>query len=361
MKWADNQIDVFSKAFQGLTVSCARCHDHKFDAISQKDYYALFGVFKGARPTQRAIDAPEHLAKNRERLLEIKSELRAKLADVWEEKARGFGQALLDGKLTKAVEAALENPQHPLAPWAVLHGKTGDAFRQSWQALEAHWRDELAARSAYNDAHFEPQWDVRKPEDYARWMRHGTGLPEAPTPAGEFEVSPDGNRVVSRIYPAGVYTNLISRKHNGVLQSPRFTIDSDFVSFEVSGGNFAFVQLIVENYAAPRGGIYHLRYSPKKDDNVWATWKTDYWKGFTGYIEYATLDDATHFLTTRSSKDEVAAAARTRRPLLVRRGSRRVPRRRPHAAFARRAGRDDSRRRRAGVGRSAGRALSHAC
>jgi hypothetical protein len=39
----DNMIDVFSKTFLGLTVSCARCHDHKFDAISQEDYYALCG------------------------------------------------------------------------------------------------------------------------------------------------------------------------------------------------------------------------------------------------------------------------------------------------------------------------------
>ena len=37
----DNQIDVFSKTFLGMTVACARCHDHKFDAISTKDYYAL--------------------------------------------------------------------------------------------------------------------------------------------------------------------------------------------------------------------------------------------------------------------------------------------------------------------------------
>src|SRR5436305_2693623 len=37
----NNQIDVFGKAFLGLTVACARCHDHKFDAISQRDYYAL--------------------------------------------------------------------------------------------------------------------------------------------------------------------------------------------------------------------------------------------------------------------------------------------------------------------------------
>jgi hypothetical protein len=40
----DAQVDVISKAFLGLTVSCSRCHDHKFDPISQKDYYALAGV-----------------------------------------------------------------------------------------------------------------------------------------------------------------------------------------------------------------------------------------------------------------------------------------------------------------------------
>jgi hypothetical protein len=39
----DNKIDVFSKTFLGLTIACARCHDHKFDAISMRDYYALGG------------------------------------------------------------------------------------------------------------------------------------------------------------------------------------------------------------------------------------------------------------------------------------------------------------------------------
>lgn len=39
----DNKIDVYSKTFLGLTVSCARCHDHKFDAISMRDYYGLAG------------------------------------------------------------------------------------------------------------------------------------------------------------------------------------------------------------------------------------------------------------------------------------------------------------------------------
>jgi hypothetical protein len=55
VNFTDNQVDVVSKAFLGLTVSCARCHDHKFDAISQKDYYAMFGVFANGRPGQ--VDA----------------------------------------------------------------------------------------------------------------------------------------------------------------------------------------------------------------------------------------------------------------------------------------------------------------
>ncbi|MCA9058082.1 MAG: PSD1 domain-containing protein [Planctomycetaceae bacterium] len=43
---ADEQIDVTTQAFLGITVSCARCHDHKFDPISQADYYALAGIFR---------------------------------------------------------------------------------------------------------------------------------------------------------------------------------------------------------------------------------------------------------------------------------------------------------------------------
>jgi cytochrome c553 len=42
----DNMIDVFAKSFLGLTVTCARCHDHKFDAISTADYYSLYGFLQ---------------------------------------------------------------------------------------------------------------------------------------------------------------------------------------------------------------------------------------------------------------------------------------------------------------------------
>ncbi len=43
---ADDQIDATTRAFLGLTVSCARCHDHKFDPIPTRDYYALAGIFR---------------------------------------------------------------------------------------------------------------------------------------------------------------------------------------------------------------------------------------------------------------------------------------------------------------------------
>jgi hypothetical protein len=43
---ADEQIDVTTQAFLGITAACARCHDHKFDPIPQKDYYALSGIFR---------------------------------------------------------------------------------------------------------------------------------------------------------------------------------------------------------------------------------------------------------------------------------------------------------------------------
>ena len=42
----DDRIDVVTRGFMGLTVSCARCHDHKFDPVPAADYYALYGVFR---------------------------------------------------------------------------------------------------------------------------------------------------------------------------------------------------------------------------------------------------------------------------------------------------------------------------
>ncbi|MBL8820882.1 MAG: DUF1549 domain-containing protein, partial [Planctomyces sp.] len=56
----DNKVDVFSKTFLGLTVSCARCHDHKFDPIRTDDYYALAGFMLGSSFRQVRFEAMEN-------------------------------------------------------------------------------------------------------------------------------------------------------------------------------------------------------------------------------------------------------------------------------------------------------------
>lgn len=55
MEIVDDQIDVTCRAIMGLTVACAKCHDHKFDPIPTKDYYALAGIFLSTEPLYGTI------------------------------------------------------------------------------------------------------------------------------------------------------------------------------------------------------------------------------------------------------------------------------------------------------------------
>lgn len=66
----DDRIDVTMRGFQGFTVACARCHDHKFDPIPTQDYYSLYGVFNSSEEavipiSEKAVREPwaEHNAK----------------------------------------------------------------------------------------------------------------------------------------------------------------------------------------------------------------------------------------------------------------------------------------------------------
>lgn len=74
---ADNQIDVFAKTFLAQTLACARCHDHKFDAISTRDYYALSGYLQSSRYDEACVDPPE------ERLALVRQ-----LLDLWNEESK---------------------------------------------------------------------------------------------------------------------------------------------------------------------------------------------------------------------------------------------------------------------------------
>lgn len=81
----DNRLDVLTKSFLGLTVACARCHDHKFDAISQKDYYALAGYALSGSYRQVRVDTAEQHRRIALQLEEQRSKTR-----------RGVAQNLVD-------------------------------------------------------------------------------------------------------------------------------------------------------------------------------------------------------------------------------------------------------------------------
>ena len=63
----EERIDTVGRAFLGLTISCARCHDHKFDPIDSRDYYALAGVFASIRRSDRT-SLPEERANAADRV-----------------------------------------------------------------------------------------------------------------------------------------------------------------------------------------------------------------------------------------------------------------------------------------------------
>ncbi|MBX2815906.1 MAG: DUF1549 domain-containing protein, partial [Saprospiraceae bacterium] len=62
----DNIIDVTTKTFQALTVSCAQCHDHKFDPIPTADYYSLYGIFESTRQAVHQRESLEEVNQTRQ-------------------------------------------------------------------------------------------------------------------------------------------------------------------------------------------------------------------------------------------------------------------------------------------------------
>jgi len=55
----DDRVDTITRGFLGLTVSCARCHDHKFDPVPTRDYYSMAGIFYGSNLTEKPLAPPE--------------------------------------------------------------------------------------------------------------------------------------------------------------------------------------------------------------------------------------------------------------------------------------------------------------
>ena len=67
----DEQIDVTTRVFLGVSVACARCHDHKFDPIQQRDYYAMAGIFRSTSTHYGTVDSAQNRRPSNEIILPI--------------------------------------------------------------------------------------------------------------------------------------------------------------------------------------------------------------------------------------------------------------------------------------------------
>lgn len=264
---ADNQIDTLTKAFQATTVACARCHDHKIDAVSMKDYYALLGIVRSSRLVAHTIDAPDVNAEAVARLCKLRSDILRELSTLWQREVGDPGrtlraaQAALEGRhdaaelargldanrlakfktLLKATAVPLEDPLHP---WLAMRAKEPASFAARWQQLRQKYATETAARSTFNAKNFTSFGDFRAGK-LDGWRADGQGLRGGPT-RGHVVLAGAGDAAIAGIYPAGLYTHSLSERLNGTLRSPLLPARK-YVSFHVLGGKTSAVRLVSNN------------------------------------------------------------------------------------------------------------------
>lgn len=308
VRFVDDQVNAFSKAFLGMTISCARCHNHKFDAISQEDYYAIFGILASCRPGRREIDVPDLQRQQSSDLSQLKQRIRSQIASEWLSSIDQVKQ-----RLTKAEFSWPENnadaklllaPFIQSAPTTTSPSQTTPQGRQ-WnetlqtltQICDANQRS--TADQATADHQNSPtkssrkHWDFSNPEDVQEWYQTGIGLENQkndPNHAGQFIVSLDGETAIREILPHGLYSHLISDKHAARFTSPDFTAKpNQEVWLRVRGGGESTTRYVVQDY--PRNGtVYPV--SNLTEQWKWQRFDLSYWQGDSMHLELTTARDA---------------------------------------------------------------------
>ena len=133
----DNKVDVLSKAFLGLTVACARCHDHKFDAISTKDYYSLFGFLQSSHYRLARFDSMEHNRRVAAELWALRQRGRVKVQTALAEALRPIAGRTAE-YLLAAREAMLAHANSPARLAEIANARKLDA------AILGRWLTHLA-------------------------------------------------------------------------------------------------------------------------------------------------------------------------------------------------------------------------
>ncbi len=275
VRFIDDQINSFSKAFLGVTVSCARCHDHKFDPISQADYYAMFGVLSSCRPGRSSAESLEYLHRHRDALVALKGQLRTALVESWKSKLPE-----LETRLVQAAEKTLAKPEDQKS-------STEKAF---WKPLH-QLRQPQSVRTADKEDSPKPyfQWDLSQAADAGKWFRVGLGL-EGENQQGDLILSTQGESAIQSIHFGGPTTRSLSDKDPARLSSPDFLCPKESVLWvQAEGDGGASIRYVVQNY--PRNGTIYPTQN-LRPGLQWYKFDIAYWDGDLLHIEVTTPRDA---------------------------------------------------------------------
>jgi hypothetical protein len=231
-----NVIDTLGKAFLGTTLACAQCHDHKLDAVAQRDYYALAGVFMSTRWHVRTVDSEDPNTAVVAELREIKQKIRSEFAKHW--------LASKDDLVAKLQAIPADEKAAAMFPTSLI------AF---WQRMKAgpltaeEFNTEQQRRIAENKANLKLVADLSKPDASGGWQWDGWGMQHGLARDGEIVVADEGDQALAQILPAGRWSHLWSPRLAGALRSPLFPVGTvKTFSIRLAGGKHAAYSFILD-------------------------------------------------------------------------------------------------------------------
>jgi len=229
----NNKIDAFSKAFLATTVACARCHDHKLEAVSQRDYYALAAMFTTPRWTSRVVDAPGKNDAAIAHLKQLRQTIRDELAVLWTRK--GAFQAPTLKAWAVANRPSLKGIGAPLAAPDEL------------PKLAAEWQKARELAKTSNRA-FQAPWAVENRPSMG-WVFEGDGFTHGQTDDATPLIALEGEKVITGLLPRGWHSHALSSKMPGSLRMPpQHLVPGKIVSLKVAGGEFGG-HIVVDDHA----------------------------------------------------------------------------------------------------------------
>lgn len=239
----NNKIDAFSKVFLATTVACARCHNHKLEAVSQQDYYALGAMFMTPRWGSRPADAPQKNAATIARLKELRTAIHHELKQHWR------GAVITPGSWPAVVTADQSTPpEFGTIDYLLVKLAAGaNETEATWNTLVNEWHTHHAARIEANKA-YTVIADFAQPTLPTGWVMEGEGIETGWVEDGTPVVALAGDTMISHLLPRGLHTHALSSKLPGVLRMPpQHTVPGNLVSLKLAGGEYSGSLTLDEN------------------------------------------------------------------------------------------------------------------